>query len=109
MTDDLVIRALAEGEARQLFTTMPGLSDAALLGRPLLDPPLDVYETVAAGGEYRPEWTWVALRGGTVVARAAFGAAPATRNRSLSTGSTTPTARRPWSCCAPHRCVPSTS
>ncbi|WP_326596062.1 GNAT family N-acetyltransferase [Streptomyces sp. NBC_01803] len=76
MTDDLVIRALAEGEARQLFTTMPGLSDAALLGRPLLDPPLDVYETVAAGGEYRPEWTWVALRGGTVVARAAFWGGP---------------------------------
>ncbi|WP_059011344.1 GNAT family N-acetyltransferase [Streptomyces specialis] len=76
MTDRLVIRALAEGEARELFTSMPGLSDATLLGRALLDPPLDGYETVAAGGQYRPEWTWVALRGDTVVARAAFWGGP---------------------------------
>ncbi len=26
---------------------------------------------MTAQGEYRPEWTWVALRGDTVVARAA--------------------------------------
>ncbi|MGK5530023.1 GNAT family N-acetyltransferase [Streptomyces sp. URMC 129] len=76
MTDAFRIRALAEGEARELFTSMPGLTDATLLGRPLLDPPLDVYETVAAGGQYRPEWTWVALRDDTVVARVAFWGGP---------------------------------
>jgi GNAT superfamily N-acetyltransferase len=67
---DLVIRALAEHEARALFTSLP---DPGLVGRSLLGRP---YETVAAGGEYRPEWTWVALRDGEVVARAAFWAGP---------------------------------
>lgn len=67
---DLVIRALVEDEARETFTSLPdpGLVGRALLGRP--------YETVAAGGEYRPEWSWVALRDGKVVARAAFWGGP---------------------------------
>ena len=69
---DTVIRALVEDEARKLFTS---LSDPTsfLLGRSLLGRP---YATVAEGGEYRPEWTWVALRDGEVVARAAFWGGP---------------------------------
>ncbi len=67
---DLVIRTLVEDEARELFTSLP---DSGLVGRALLGRP---YATVAQGGEYRPEWTWVALRGGTVVARAAFWGGP---------------------------------
>jgi RimJ/RimL family protein N-acetyltransferase len=66
---DLIIRALQQDEARALFTSLP---DPGLVGRAVLDPPHNVYATVAEGGEYRPEWTWVALREGTVVARAAF-------------------------------------
>jgi len=31
---------------------------------------------MAARGDYRPEWTWIALRGGTVVARAAWWGGP---------------------------------
>ncbi|MDT0305724.1 GNAT family N-acetyltransferase [Streptomyces sp. DSM 44917] len=73
MTGDLVIRALRQDEARALFTSLP---DPGLLGRALLDPPRDAYLTVAEGGEYRPEWTWVALRGPRVVARAAFWGGP---------------------------------
>lgn len=66
----LVIRALVEDEARAMFTSLsdPGLVGRALLGRP--------YSTLAEGGEYRPDWTWVALRGETVVARAAFWGGP---------------------------------
>ncbi len=67
---DLVIRALAEHEARVLFTSLP---DPGLVGRGLLGSP---YDTLAAGGEYRPEWSWVALRDGEVVARAAFWGGP---------------------------------
>jgi len=70
MTDGLVIRALGEAEARSLFTSLP---DPGLVGRPLLGRP---YSTVGEGGEYRPEWTWVALRAGHVVARAAHWAGP---------------------------------
>ncbi|THA23891.1 GNAT family N-acetyltransferase [Streptomyces sp. RKND-216] len=66
----LVIRALVEDEARALFTS---LSDPGLVGRPLLGRP---YATHAEGGEYRPDWTWVALRDGVVVARAALWGAP---------------------------------
>ncbi|GAA4709206.1 hypothetical protein [Phytohabitans rumicis] len=36
----------------------------------------DTYTAMAAAGEYRPEWTWVALRDGVVVARAAWWAGP---------------------------------
>ncbi|HEY4019790.1 MAG TPA: GNAT family N-acetyltransferase [Pseudonocardiaceae bacterium] len=62
---ELVIRALATGE-EQLFNT---LADPGLVGR-------------AADGEtyaeqdYRPEWSWIALREGTVVARAAWWGGP---------------------------------
>lgn len=69
-TDHLVIRALGESEAHAVFTS---LHDPGLVGRPLLGRP---YTTVGTGGEYRPEWTWVALRGGRVVARAACWAGP---------------------------------
>ncbi|AXK32848.1 GNAT family N-acetyltransferase [Streptomyces armeniacus] len=67
---DTVIHPLVEADARALFTSLddPGTVGRALLGRP--------YTTVAEGGEYRPEWTWVALRGGRAVARAAFWAPP---------------------------------
>ncbi|UED87084.1 GNAT family N-acetyltransferase [Streptomyces profundus] len=66
---DLVIRPLADDETSALFHT---LSDPGLVGRALLSPPYDRFETVAAGGEYRPDWTWLALRGDTVVARVAY-------------------------------------
>ncbi|GAB2906830.1 GNAT family N-acetyltransferase [Streptomyces mayteni] len=74
---DLVIRALAEGEARTVFLSLDdSLDDRGLVGRVLLPPPSNGYDTVAAGGEYRPDWTWVAERGGKVVARAAFWGGP---------------------------------
>ncbi|EST37268.1 hypothetical protein N566_13965 [Streptomycetaceae bacterium MP113-05] len=66
----LVIRSLVEDEASTVFTSLP---DPGLVGRPLLGRP---YATRAEGGEYRPEWTWVALRDGTVVARAALWGGP---------------------------------
>ncbi|MCW3841236.1 GNAT family N-acetyltransferase [Micromonospora yasonensis] len=62
---DLVIRPLVAGE-EQLFDS---LADPGLVGRAVLG------ETYADGG-YRPEWTWVALRDGVVVARAAWWAGP---------------------------------
>lgn len=69
-TGDLVVRTLGEAEARDVFTSLhdPGLVGRALLGRP--------YSTVGEGGEYHPEWTWVAERAGRVVARAACWAGP---------------------------------
>lgn len=70
MTADLVIRALVESEARSVFTSLP---DPGIVGRPLLGRP---YTTVGEGGEYRPDWTWVALRADRVVARAACWAGP---------------------------------
>ncbi len=57
----------------ELFTSLP---DPGIVGRALLDPPHNTYATVASGGEYRPDWTWVALRDNEVVARAAFWAGP---------------------------------
>lgn len=66
----LVIRALGETDAREVFTS---LHDADLVGPSLLG---RSYETLAAGGAYRPEWTWVAERDGKVLARAALWAAP---------------------------------
>ena len=64
-TTELVIRALANGE-EYLFNS---LSDAGLVGR------------AAAGerysaAEYRAEWSWLALRENTVVARAAWWGGP---------------------------------
>jgi RimJ/RimL family protein N-acetyltransferase len=66
---DLVIRPLAAGE-EELFESLPdpGLVGFAAFG--------DTYAGMAAAGEYRPEWTWVALRDGVVVARAAWWAGP---------------------------------
>ncbi|MGW7514951.1 GNAT family N-acetyltransferase [Streptomyces sp. NPDC054796] len=72
MTADLVVRALDESEARTLFTSLT-TPDGHLVGAPLLG---RAYATLAEGGAYRPEWTWVALRDGRVVARAALWAAP---------------------------------
>ncbi|MGK5630561.1 GNAT family N-acetyltransferase [Streptomyces sp. URMC 123] len=69
---DLVVRALTENDTH-LFDTLdarlaPGLVGRSLLGHRWLPRHL--------GGEYRPDWTWVALRGGTVVARAAWWGGP---------------------------------
>jgi GNAT superfamily N-acetyltransferase len=66
---DLVLRPLAVGET-DLFTSLPAPAD---LGRPLVG---QEFATLDAGGEYRPEWSWVALRAGTVVARAAWWGGP---------------------------------
>ena len=67
---DLVIRPLTAGE-EDLFESLPdpGLVGFAAFG--------DTYTAMAAAGEYRPDWTWVALRDGAVVARAAWWAGPA--------------------------------
>jgi RimJ/RimL family protein N-acetyltransferase len=66
---DLVIRPLIAGE-EHLFESLPdpGLVGFAAFG--------DTYTAMAHAGEYRPEWTWVALRDGVVVARAAWWAGP---------------------------------
>jgi hypothetical protein len=66
---DLVIRPLTAGE-EDLFESLPdpGLVGFAAFG--------DTYADMAAAGQYRPEWTWVALRDGVVVARAAWWAGP---------------------------------
>ena len=64
-----VIRALTPSDSR-LFHTLPG---PFLVGRAAFG---HRYATVHEGGEYRPEWTWVALRDGVVVARAAWWGGP---------------------------------
>jgi len=66
---DLVIRPLATGESH-LFTSLP---DPGLVGRAMLG---HSYRAIDEGGEYRPAWTWVALRDGVTVARAAWWAGP---------------------------------
>lgn len=66
---DLVIRPLVAGET-PLFNS---LADPGLVGRALLG---HAFALADEGGEYRPEWSWIALRGGTVVARAAWWAGP---------------------------------
>ncbi|TVL92846.1 GNAT family N-acetyltransferase [Streptomyces sp. SAJ15] len=66
---ELVIRSLTDSDVH-LFHA---LSDPGLVGRARFG---HEYRTVAEGGEYRPEWTWVALRDGVVVARAAWWAGP---------------------------------
>lgn len=66
---DLVIRALTPSDA-DLFSS---LHETALVGRGAFG---QRYATVADGGEYRPDWTWVALRDGKVVARAAWWGGP---------------------------------
>lgn len=66
---DLVIRPLRAGE-EQLFETLPGpvLVGPGWAGRD--------FRTTLARREYRPEWTWIAARGGRVVARAAWVGGP---------------------------------
>lgn len=78
---DLVIRPLVAGESA-LFnsltetdagSTTGAATGAASVGRALLG---QSFATLDAGGEYRPGWSWVALRDGKVVARAAWWAKP---------------------------------
>ena len=66
---DLVIRPITADEVG-LFESLPdpGLVGFAAFG--------DTYAGMAAADQYRPEWTWVALRDGVVVARAAWWAGP---------------------------------
>src|SRR5262249_1522450 len=67
---DLVIRPLAVDET-DLFLTYPDPLPVDVLPRTLS------YPDLLARGECRPQWTWVALRGGrTCVARAAWWADP---------------------------------
>jgi GNAT superfamily N-acetyltransferase len=66
---DLVIRPLTAGE-EPLFTS---LADAALVGPAAFGAR---YSDIAARGNYRPANTWVALRDGVVVARAAWWGRP---------------------------------
>lgn len=66
---DLVIRSLTVGE-EHLFDTLP---DPGLVGFQAFG---GSYRTGLDKNEYRPEWTWVALRDDTVVARAAWWAGP---------------------------------
>ena len=66
---DLVIRPLHAGE-ESLFLSMDGCGPAQIA------PAADDYRAGASAGQYRPEWTWVALRGEQVVARAAWWGGP---------------------------------
>lgn len=66
---DVVVRPLNAGE-EELFLS---LTEPALLGVQSVDRD---YRELAGLGQYRPEWTWVALRGDRVVARAAWWGAP---------------------------------
>jgi RimJ/RimL family protein N-acetyltransferase len=62
---DLIVRPLRAGE-ESLFDSLP---DPMLVGR-------GAFGATYATGNYRPEWTWVALRDDVVVARAAWWAGP---------------------------------
>lgn len=62
---DLIVRPLRDGEV-DLFTSMPGSSG------PWHPDFVRDYRELLAARHYRLQWTWVALRGGTVVARAAW-------------------------------------
>ncbi|WP_073221169.1 MULTISPECIES: GNAT family N-acetyltransferase [unclassified Streptomyces] len=66
---DVVIRALTPSDAA-LFSTF---QDSRFVGRAAFGHP---YTSTADGGEYRPDWSWVALRDGRVVARAAWWGGP---------------------------------
>lgn len=66
---ELVIRPLTAGE-EALFDS---LADPCLVGFGAFG---DRYAEMAARGDYRPELTWVALRDGRVVARAAWWSGP---------------------------------
>jgi RimJ/RimL family protein N-acetyltransferase len=73
---ELIVRPLAEGEL-DLFLSLPGRAGS---WHPQL--PYDFFDMLAAG-HYRPAWTWVALRGGRLVARAAWWGAPDGEHPSL--------------------------
>ncbi|MBP2471366.1 RimJ/RimL family protein N-acetyltransferase [Crossiella equi] len=62
---DLVIRSIVAGE-EPLVAALP---DPAVVGRARFG---QDYLGAALAGDYRPEWTWVAERGGVVVARAVW-------------------------------------
>jgi ribosomal protein S18 acetylase RimI-like enzyme len=66
---DLVVRPLVAGE-EDLFLSLtePSLVGVQSFGRD--------YRELTQLGQYRPEWTWVALRGERVVARVAWWGAP---------------------------------
>lgn len=66
---DVVVRPLVAGE-EELFLSLtePALVGIQSVGRD--------YRELIRLGQYRPEWTWVALRGDRVVARAAWWAGP---------------------------------
>jgi RimJ/RimL family protein N-acetyltransferase len=66
---ELVVRPLVAGE-EELFLSLvePALVGIQSTGRD--------YRELAALGQYRPEWTWLALRGDRVVARAAWWGGP---------------------------------
>lgn len=66
---DVVVRPLVAGE-EELFLSLtePALVGVQSVGRD--------YRELTGLGQYRPEWTWVALRGDRVVARAAWWGAP---------------------------------
>lgn len=69
MTDDLIVRPLAAGE-QGLFHALTHAVDPRVY-------PADLdYDQLCAAGEYRPEWTWIAVRDGTVVGRAVYWAGP---------------------------------
>jgi GNAT superfamily N-acetyltransferase len=66
---DLLIRPI-DGDEVELFLSRP---DPALLG---LLPTNAGYRRLAAERQYRPEWSWVALRDGRVVGRAGWWGGP---------------------------------
>ncbi|WP_067176316.1 GNAT family N-acetyltransferase [Microtetraspora niveoalba] len=66
---ELIIRPLEEGE-EELFLSRP---DPELLG---LVPTHHGYRALSSEGQYRPEWSWVAIRNGLVVARAGWWGGP---------------------------------
>jgi ribosomal protein S18 acetylase RimI-like enzyme len=66
---DLVFRPLGADEL-DLFNRYPTPPTSGVGARSRS------FDEFVARGDYRPEWTWVALRGGEVVARAAFWAPP---------------------------------
>lgn len=66
---DLVVRPLVAGEENLFYElNEPALVGVQTTGRD--------YRDLVELGPYRPEWTWVAQRGGRVVARAAWWAGP---------------------------------